>query len=164
MEISNQIHKGVIKLGTYDLPCYVVDNGEKVERYISQSDVVKLISGGRESGNLQRYLGSSALKETLPTEIVNNYEANLLIINTGLNTVNGVKASTVIDICNSYLKARQLGILKPNQVKLAEQSEIFISAAAKTGIDAVIDEATDCFISFFRSTHYLRQNFVLTSD
>lgn len=157
MEISNQIHKGVIKLGTYDLPCYVVDNGEKVERYISQSDVVKLISGGRESGNLQRYLGSSALKETLPTEIVNNYEANLLIINTGLNTVNGVKASTVIDICNSYLKARQLGILKPNQVKLAEQSEIFISAAAKTGIDAVIDEATG--YQYFRKANDLQAKF-----
>ena len=155
MDNQKQIHKGVIKLGEFELPCYVVVNDDnKAERYVSQSDVVKLISGGRESGNLQRYLSSAALQQTLPPDIVNNYDANLLIINTGLNSVNGVKGSTVIDICNAYLKARQLGLLRPNQVKLAEQSEIFISAAAKTGIDAVIDEATG--YQYFRKANDLQ--------
>lgn len=48
MDNLNQIHKGVIKLNgheEYEIQCYVVDNGEKVERYLSQSEVVKLISG-----------------------------------------------------------------------------------------------------------------------
>lgn len=157
METYKQIHKGVIKLGEYDLPCYVVDDGIKVERYISQSDVVKLISGGRESGNLQRYLSSKALKETLPHEIANNYDANILIISTGLNNVNGLKASAVVDICNAYLKARQLGLLRANQINLAGQSEIFISALAKTGIDAIIDEATG--YQYFRKANDLQAKF-----
>ncbi len=141
--MDKQIHKGVIKLGEFELPCYVVDDGVKVERVLTQREVVKLITGGRESGNLKRYLESRALSETLPTEIISNFDANLLIINTGSGTtINGVKASTVVDICNGYLKARQLGKLTTNQAQLAEQSEIFISALAKTGIDAVIDEAT----------------------
>lgn len=140
----NQIHKGVIKLdeGKYEILCYVVDNGRDVERYLAQTEVVKLISGGRESGNLQRYLASTALQQTLPKEIREGYEDNLLIINAGPYFVNGVKASIVVDICKSYLKARQLGLLKTNQYKLAEQAEMFISALAKTGIDSIIDEAT----------------------
>lgn len=157
MENINQIHKGVIKLNgheEYEIQCYVIDDGERVERYLSQSEVVKLISGGRESGNLQRYLASSALQDTLPCEIRECYNDNILVINAGLYSVNGVKASTVVDICNAYLKARQLGILKFNQIKLAEQSEIFISALAKTGIDAIIDEATG--YQYFRKANDLQ--------
>lgn len=157
MDNFTQMHKGVIKLSgheEYEIQCYVVDDGIKVERYLSQLEVVKLISGGRESGNLQRYLASSALQDTLPSDIKDYYSDNILIINTGQYSVNGVKASAVVDICNAYLKARQLGLLKPNQIKLAEQSEIFISALAKIGIDAVIDEATG--YQYFRKANDLQ--------
>jgi len=87
MENFNQIHKGVIKLNgdeEYEVQCYVVDDGVKVERYLSQLEIVKLITGGRESGNLQRYLASSALQDTLPSAIRDHYNDNVLIINTGL--------------------------------------------------------------------------------
>lgn len=157
-ENIEQIHKGVLKLGEYDVPCYVTTNAEgHTERVLSQSEVVKLISGGRDSGNLQRYLSSSALQATLPPELASNYDANVLIINTGLMSVRGIKASIVVDICTSYLKARQLGLLKANQAKLAEQSEIFISALAKTGIDALIDEATG--YQYFRKANDLQAKF-----
>ena len=89
MDNLNQIHKGVIKLGEYDLPCYVVDDGDKVERVLTQREVVKLITGGRESGNLKRYLGARALEDVLPPSIKNDYEDNLLIINAGTYTING---------------------------------------------------------------------------
>lgn len=154
MDNVAQIHKGVITLGEYDLPCYVVDDGDKVERVLTQREVVKLITGGRESGDLKRYLGSRALEETLPADISSNFDVNLLIINAGTYTINGVKATIVVDICNAYLKARQLGLLTTNQAKLAEQSEIFISALAKTGIDAVIDEATG--YQYFRKANDLQ--------
>ena len=155
-EEIKKIHKGVITLdgGKYELPCYVIDNGNCVERVLSQSEVVKLITGGRDSGNLQRYLSASALGVVLPPEITTNYEDNVLIINTGLSIIKGVKASTVVDICAGYLKARQLGILQANQMNLAAQSEIFIAALAKTGIDAVIDEATG--YQYFRKANELQ--------
>lgn len=154
MDNVNQIHTGVIKLGEFELPCYVVDDGTEVNRVLTQREVVKLITGGRESGNLQRYLKSRALEEVLPAGFVSKFNDKLLIINAGTYTINGVKADTVVDICNGYLKARQLGLLTPNQVKLAEQSEIFISALAKTGIDAVIDEATG--YQYFRKANDLQ--------
>lgn len=155
MDNVSQIHKGIITLGEYELPCYVVDNGETVERVLTQREVVKLITGGRESGNLKQYLKSKALEETLPTEIYQNFDTNIVNINAGTYTINGVKASTLIDICSAYLKARQLGLLAPQQAKLAEQSEIFIAAVAKTGIDAVIDEATG--YQYFRKAGELQE-------
>jgi len=154
MDNYKQIHKGVIKLGEYELPCYVVDDGNKVERVLTQREVVKLITGGRDSGNLKKYLQSRALVSTLPSEITSDFDVNLLIINVGSYSINGVKAATVVDICNAYLKARQLGLLASNQGKLAEQSEIFISALAKTGIDAIIDEATG--YQYFRKANDLQ--------
>jgi P63C domain. len=159
MDEITQIHRGVLKLDNYDISCYVVTHSDGTEiRVLSQSEVVKLISGGRDSGNLQRYLSSAALQTTLPHEISNNYEDNLMIINSSNGSVKGVKASIVVDICNAYLKARSLGLLKPNQLKLAEQSEIFISALAKTGIDALIDEATG--YQYFRKANDLQAKFV----
>jgi hypothetical protein len=156
MESIKQVYKGVIRLnsGEYELPCYVVDFGYKIERVLTQREVVRLITGSRESGDIKRYLRSRALEETLPPEISQKFDDNLLIVNVGTYTINGVKASMVVDICNAYLKARQMGILSPNQAKLAEQSEIFISALAKTGIDAIIDEATG--YQYFRKSNELQ--------
>lgn len=165
MDKIAKIYKGIISLngGEYEIPCYVIDDGEKVERVLSQREVVRLISGGRDSGNLNAYLSAKNIQAILPekfqqnrnqlkikagrqsgkkdAEIVSN-KANVLIFRVGSTIINGIRSSDVIDICNTYLKARQLGILAPNQSKLAEQSEIFISASAKSGIDAVIDEVT----------------------
>ena len=136
------VHSGVIKLDNMEIPCYVLNFGDEEIRVLSQREVVKLISGGRESGALQKYLKARALESTLPPEIRHNYSDNILIFNTGTVTVNGVKASTVIDICNAYIKSHQLGLLQHSQIKLAIQSQVFVSACAKVGIDAIIDEAT----------------------
>jgi hypothetical protein len=40
------------------------------------------------------------------------------------------------------LRARDAGVLLPNQFHLAERAELIIRASAKTGIDGLIDEAT----------------------
>lgn len=177
MDKIAKIYKGIISLngGEYEVPCYVIDNGEKVERVLSQREVVKLITGGRDSGNLNAYLSAKNIQSILPekfqkihnqlvpragsqdkkksTEILLD-TSNALIFRMGSTTINGIRAGDVIDICNTYLKARQLGILAPSQIKLAEQSEIFISASAKTGIDAVIDEVTG--YQYFRKADELQ--------
>lgn len=179
MDRIAKIYRGNINLGeSLDLPCYVIDDGETVERVLSQREVVKLITGGRDSGNLNAYLSAKNIQSILPdkfkkdhkslnikagsnnsktgSEIISNTD-NSLIFRVGSTVINGIRASDVIDICNTYLKARKLGILTPSQSKLAEQSEIFISASAKTGIDAVIDEATG--YEYFKKAGDLQSKF-----
>lgn len=133
------LHTGVIKLGDYELPCYVLNNEMRV---LSQREVVKLISGGRESGNLNNYLDARALQPYLPQKFKSESGRSPLIFRVGTTLAHAIEASDLVDICNAYLRARQAGMLHSSQAKLAEQSEMFIAACAKTGIDAIVDEAT----------------------
>ena len=146
------IHTGIIKLGDYEIPCFVLNNEMRV---LSQREVVKLITGGRDSGNLNHYLGARALQPYLPPKFQSETDRNPLIFRVGTITAHAIEASDVVDICNSYLKARQSGSLKSNQAKIAEQAEMFIAACAKTGIDAIVDEATG--YQYFRRANDLQQ-------
>ena len=149
------LYTGVIKLGEFEIPCYVLNNEMRV---LSQREVVKLISGGRESGNLMAYLKARALQAYLPDKFkaeTEQVDRNILSFKVGAATAHAILASDVVDICNSYLKARQAGLLQPGQAKLAEQSEMFIAACAKTGIDAIVDEATG--YQYFRKANELQE-------
>jgi hypothetical protein len=146
------LYTGIIKLGEFELPCYVLNNEKRV---LSQSQVVKLITGGRESGDLGRYLTAKGVQTYLPAKLQGDYRANILIFKVGTTQANGIEASDVVDICKAYLTARQNGALQPQQAKLAEQSEIFITACAKTGIDSIIDEATG--YQYFRKANDLQE-------
>lgn len=151
------IYTGVIKLGEFELPCYVLNNEMRV---LSQREVVKLITGGRESGNLNRYLNARALQDYLPAKFKatdSEEERNSLIFKAGTSIAHGIQASDLVDICNAYLKARSNGTLAPSQAKLAEQAEMFISACAKTGIDAIVDEVTG--FQYFRKANELQEKF-----
>ncbi len=150
------IHTGVIKLGTYEIPCYVLNNEMRV---LSQREVVKLITGGRESGNLKGYLEARALQPFLPAKFIGEEARNVLIFRVGTTSAHALEASDVVDICTAYLKARQAGTLHPSAAKIAEQCEMFIAACAKTGIDAIIDEATG--YQYFRKAESLQEKFRL---
>jgi hypothetical protein len=54
----------------------------------------------------------------------------------------GYEATLLIEICELYLAARDQGLLKTNQRKLAKTAEIVVRACAKVGIIALVDEAT----------------------
>jgi hypothetical protein len=148
------LHTGVMTLGEYELPCYVLNNEKRV---LAQNKVVTLITGGRESGDLGRYLRAQAIQPLLPAKLQGNYKDNILIFKAGTNMIYGIEGSDIIDICKAYLKARQEGTLSPQQAKLAEQSEMFVMACAKTGIDAIIDEATG--YDYFRKAGDLQEKF-----
>lgn len=68
MEHLESIYNGVIKLGDYEIPCYVLNDEQRV---LSQREVVKLITGGRESGDLSRYLSAKSVHPFLPDKFKN---------------------------------------------------------------------------------------------
>ncbi|EPC9076393.1 P63C domain-containing protein, partial [Escherichia coli] len=45
-------------------------------------------------------------------------------------------------VCDAYLKAREDGALKTNQIEIAKKAEILVRSLAKVGIIALVDEAT----------------------
>lgn len=127
--------RGTLKLGPMYVECHVLNDGRRV---FTQREMVRVLSAGRVSGNLTRYLERNPLitkDENLGPEIQFKVPgSNLFAI--------GREATTLIEICEKYLEARDAGKLKKSQEHLAVQSDIIIRACAKVGIIALIDEAT----------------------
>jgi hypothetical protein len=127
--------RGTLKIGDVEMECHVLNNGDRV---LTQREMVRVLSGGRESGNLQRYLDRNPLTakdfELGPTVQFQVPGASVIGI--------GHEATQLIDLCDKYLQAREMKLLRKSQLGLAAQAEIIIRATAKTGIVALIDEAT----------------------
>lgn len=93
--------------------CHVLSNYKRV---FTQREIVRVISGGRESGNLQRYLSRNPL-------IPENFLAGLNMDFTipGVSTpAKGYEATALIEICDKYLEAKAQNKLRKSQYGLAK--------------------------------------------
>jgi P63C domain-containing protein len=126
---------GQLSFGDVTLECHVLND---LRRVLTQREVVRVISGGRESGNLSRYLSRNPL---FGTDFVAGPTIQFRIPGSGTNAT-GYEATLLIEICSKYLEAREQKLLKKSQLKLARQAEIIVRSCAKVGIIALIDEAT----------------------
>lgn len=126
--------RGTLKLGALELECHVLNDHRRV---LTQREIVKAISGGRDSGNLRAYLDRNPL-------IVNALDvgAEIEFIVEKSTVAIGREATTLVEICEKYLEAEEKELLKPNQLGLARQAQTIIRACAKVGIIALVDEAT----------------------
>ena len=134
-ELPFSMFQGKLRIGDIQLECHVLNDFRRV---FTQREIVRILSGGRESGNLQGYLENNPLfsKDFRAGRTVHFKIPNQPTI------ANGFEATGLIEICDTYLQAKDQGLLKKSQYKLARQSQIVIRASAKVGIIALIDEAT----------------------
>ncbi len=134
-EMPFSMFRGILRIGDVEMECHVLSNGARV---LTQREMVRMLSGGRESGNLQRYIDRNPLT-------ANNFElgptVNFKVPGTSIIAI-GHEATQLIDLCDKYLEAREANLLKKSQLTLAVQAEIVIRATAKVGIVALIDEVT----------------------
>lgn len=117
--------------------CYVLDNRKRV---ISQREVVRALTG-QSKGDISRYLETQNLKPFISSRLIADQTIQFTIPNNPV-TANGYEATLLLDICDGYLRARDIGMLSKNQMHLAKRAEIITRACAKVGIIALIDEAT----------------------
>lgn len=132
-EIPYSLMKGELPIGDFTFECHVLSDGRRV---LTQREVVRVISGGRESSNLARYL------ERVPV-FTEDYLADRVIpFRVGPGVAHGYEATLLIEICEGYLTARAEKLLKPSQQRIAQIAEVVVRACAKVGIIALVDEAT----------------------
>jgi hypothetical protein len=134
-EMPFSMFRGKLTIGATEVEAHVLNDGRRV---LTQREMVRLLSGGRTSGDLKDYLAANPLwdKEKsaaapIPFKIPGNP-----------TPANGYEGTLVVDICDSYLQAADEGKLKANQMRLAVQAAVIVRACAKVGIIALIDEAT----------------------
>lgn len=141
-------HRGFLNLLDLDVPCYVLDNGQRVIGRTSFTETLTRIKGG---GDLEKYLGVNNLKPFINLDFVlEGMVAFRLPEVDGLDKqVKGLPADLVIDICRGFVAALEASNrpapehqLTQRQAEMAINASRFLAACAKVGLEALIDEAT----------------------
>lgn len=133
--------KTPLVLGEIEIPCYVLENGQRV---LSQAGIIKSL--GMSSTGTDR-LGTFLSQERFNTLINNDLTERMSVPikfsnPNGGPSIIGYEATVLVDICDIIIQARNDKKLLKNQEHIAENAEKLIRAFAKTGIIALIDEIT----------------------
>lgn len=135
--LPKAIYQGKLQLGGNEVDCYVLENGDRV---ISIRAAVRAMAKV-ESGNIKNYIGIKALQAYIS---VDQIEASMIDFEIpGMFNARGLTAETFLSICQAYVTALNEGHdLTERQRDTAVQCAILLSACAKIGLIALIDEAT----------------------
>lgn len=140
--------KTPLKLGSLELPCYVLENGLRV---FSGRGIQKVIGSTSKSGTwLSNFISSSPIKDileeikdgdkTLLYKFQNPIAFERLGAGGSQSATYGYEATMLIDLCDAIIKAGEDGYEIP--VQYIQNANIIIRAVAKVGIIALVDEAT----------------------
>lgn len=123
-----------------------MDNKERVFSLRGAAKSMGLAGGGGIA--LKRNLNAAFLSPYLSDELKDwIYKANTNSLPQYL-TKSGtafqpIKSSVFVDLCKAYIDAKQDGVLKlESQITVADRMYAIMTAFAKTGLDAIIDEVT----------------------
>lgn len=131
-------YSGTLQLGLQPVDCYVLDDGNRV---ISMRATVKAIANDA-NGDLSKYVGVKSLQPYIDAESLANSIIEFTIPGNP-NKAKGITADKFLDICSAYVSAFASGAsLTEKQRGIAINCSILLSACAKTGLIALIDEAT----------------------
>ena len=139
-------YSGNLPIGGVDIDCAVLEDGT---RLLSATSVFESFGRSRKGQNkrleidgtaVPPFLAAKNLKPFINQEVM-GWTAPIEYMDGNSKKV-GYRAELLPVMCELYLTARRADALTPNQMKLAEQSEILLSALGKIGIVTLVDEAT----------------------
>lgn len=148
--VPKATHWGELEIGDALIPCYRLDNDQRV--FSLKGVVVGLI--GTDGGQLAEYLKVRALRDFLPADLLPSEDGSipaLVRFDTGAENFAkfalGLSVERFTSLCRAYTGALQRhalaqGSLTPRQIEIANRAASFLAACADTGITALVDEAT----------------------
>lgn len=136
-------HDGILRIGNAEIPCYVLDDGE---RMISTRGIMKALGrrwrGRKHAGTeMPVFLEAKNLNPFISEELRAVLSEMEFRTPRGMRA-EGFKARLLPLLCETYLKARDEKALTTQQKKIAVQADILMRGLAHVGIIALIDEAT----------------------
>jgi len=138
-ELPTARYEGELPLGTADVHCYVLSNGQRV---ISRTSAATALSGIRHGGDLESYVGAEPLRPYLRTNLKDDL-VHFRLTGVDHKNVAGLSAETFLEICKAYQAAANDNALKTDRQRaIARQAGSFLAACSYVGITALIDEAT----------------------
>ncbi len=158
-----------LTLGGISVDCYVTEDGERLIAGRGMQDILKLVDDDipksqKPGSRLTRLLGNKLLSPLIYKDKSKDHFEPKKRRYQG-RMIAGFNAEMLVDICEGMLEARANGILKTaRQSIITAQCELIMRGLAKTGIVALIDEATG--YEKFRPADGLRNYFdnILKND
>lgn len=145
-QLPRALYQGVLPIGDIELECAVLDNGVRV---LTATSIFTAFGRSRKGMNSRLEIEGTKLPPFLAAKNLEPFINQIVIDRTkqvkyldGKQEKTGYVASLLPAMCEVYLSARRNTALVASQQKLAEQSEVLLSALAQVGIDALVDEAT----------------------
>lgn len=143
------IHRGQLNIVGLEVPCYVLDNGVRV---IGRTAATEVLTGIRGGGALEKYIAVRALEPFISKDMLLERMVPFRLPEVeGLDkAVKGLPADLLIDMCQGFVTALEYHYrpdsphpkMTARQQQMAIKASMFLSACAKVGLEALIDEAT----------------------
>ena len=141
-------YKGVLRILDYEIPCYVLNDGQRV---IGRTSATEMLTGIKGGGAFEKYIGVAALRPFINMNGVLEKMVSFRLPEVeGLDrAVKGLPTSVWLDVCEGFVKAldarnrRAVDVpMTARQIEMAIQAGMFLAAVARVGLDSLIDEAT----------------------
>lgn len=136
-------HKGVLKIGEIEIPCFVLNDGRRV---ISGRGMTAAIGMKGRGQGIARISGLKAIKSLQNNGLPMAIETPIRFLG-GSPKVgdpsDGFEATVLQDICEALLQGRDVGLLTTEQeIRYGQYADMLIRSFARVGIVALVDEAT----------------------
>lgn len=156
-KVPKVIKSGVLAIFD-DLPCYVLDDGQRIFRI---SNLTKALRG-KEHGKFGNYLAASNVQKYLPERLwpLNDNEHDrtpqgIVEFEFKDKVEKGYNSEDFIDVCTAFVMANLNNEdLSEAQQEIVKNANRFLLATSKIGVIALIDEATG--FQYERNTYELQ--------
>jgi hypothetical protein len=133
-------HQGKMLVGDLVLDCYVLEDGRRVFHKRGMAKALGMKSGG---GNVfLRAVQRKGLGSEIKRNLLKKIENPIIFRALTQDLAHGYDAEVLVEICRAIIRAQETGALHSMQLDLAAQAKILLTAFAKVGVTALIDEAT----------------------
>lgn len=134
-----------LRIASVEIPCYVLDDGRRVLAQRGLKSAIGMSASGGTSGaqRVARFVESLAAKGIDTKDLAVRIN-NPILFQTpaGGKVTYGYEAEMLPDLCDVIWEAAQQHLLQKQQRHIGIQAQAVTRALAKTGIIALVDEAT----------------------
>lgn len=144
-------HEGEMSFAGVMIPCAVLEDGTRV---LSERGVTKGFGLKRAGSNWQKkdesgarmpvFASANNIKPFIDKDLEVALKSPILFASQASkgNVAHGVEAELIPRVCEVWLRARDAGVIKPQQIHIVAQADLIMRGLARVGIAALVDEAT----------------------
>lgn len=149
--VGEASYQGSLLVGDVELDCYVLKDRRRLFHKKEMANILNLKSEGGSA--FLRTMTRKGIASKISPDLQEKLNNPVKFKNLSGIVTHGYEGSTLIEVCDTIIQAEEDGKLADSQKFLVRQAQIIIRSAAKTGITALIDEATG-FIADKRKDEY----------